>query len=116
MWIGVGIGAAIVLYLCIKDGGIGWVFDSDGHSSGSSNVSQSSVATPSTSSSDDLDYHRHKEQQHMSLYESYNYQYQQYKALAEKALSEAENASHYADHWHNQAQMTGDSSYYDKEL
>ena len=48
VWIGIGIGAAIVLFTTIKEGGIGWVFDNDSSSSSGSYTGcrTSSVSAP----------------------------------------------------------------------
>ena len=115
-WIGIIIGGAIVLYLCIKDGGIGWIFDSDGSSSGSSVSSVSSVSNISSSRMDSNDRQMSTAAQtNLNNAEYYKREYENYRQKAEEALREAEINSSYADSEANKASLYNDSSYRDKE-
>ena len=115
-WIGIIIGGAIVIYLCIKDGGIGWVFGDEDDGSVSSGSSVSSISSNGSRQMDDGDSQISSAAQ-ASLYDAeyYRREYETYSRKAEEALREAEINTSYAEHEANKASLYNDSSYLDKE-
>lgn len=114
-WIGIGIGAAIVIYISIKDGGIGWVFDADS-SSGRRSSSRSPISSPSTTSYpvddyDNVNLARHHSQQA----EDYKNNYEYYLRKAKERFQQAQCYESYANDMRNKANLYNDSSYYDQE-
>ena len=115
-WIGIIAGGAIVIYICIKDGGIGWVFGDDDSGSSSSGSSVSSISSTGSRQMDSSDNQISSVAQ-ASLYDAeyYRREYENYRQKAEDALREAEINASYADHEANKASLYNDSSYLDKE-
>ncbi len=114
VWIGVGIGAAIVLFITIKEGGLGWVFDND---SSSSSGSYTGSRTSSVSAPDIPEYDRNasaNRKYHLQVAESYQSNYEYNKQKAEERLRQAKTYMSEADYCRNKASLYDDTSYLDE--
>lgn len=113
-WIGGIIGSGIVIYICIKHGGIGWIFDDDSGSSRSMTHNLRSSTIAEYPDSRDTQFPAAVQ---TSLYnaEYYKQEYENYRQKAEEALQYAETNQSYADHEANQASLYDDPSHLDKE-
>lgn len=97
-WIGGIIGSGIVIYICIKNEGIGWIFDDD---DSSSSRASNSVSRSSTT----MEYPDNQERQispavqaSLNNAEYYKREYENYRQKAEEALRDSEINQSYADH------------------
>lgn len=114
MWIGVGIGAAIVLYITIKEGGIGWVFDGKSSSSYSTSARRN---TPSSTVENNLAYDENassNKKHYLQEAESYKYEYDYYMKKGDERLSQANTYKLYANDYINKASLYNDTSYLDE--